>query len=1308
MAYKISLVLIGALVFTQAVVAETLFGNYFDIQTGSTSGAEVTGKIHLLSNKDAHQAPVPGSYTFELVSDPSGIFALSDEHDTVGRLFGVLKVDAGKTISASPVDYPLTIALKNGGSTVISTSIVVHAVDTLLLDTFSTYAEEFCGDERLMSGRRTYGNTEVENLLDEIEANSGAFTSEWYYAAGGYSTNFPFYTQDILSYITGPGAGTKTPLLKMEWDEVMRRIGGLGEVYYKSSTYGPGGDPVKRERLKQGIYSALAAFLPRIPVDPADVIYLGQPIGTEYGDGMVGLANGEPLHILHYNNITHIWEPYQSVVGPMVWIMPELLQEVRTGDADAIALHEEIIRFLQLQFTNSHEQQEISGNSKRSKNLIATNHTEGAFSDANLGHRIRTWLCMPAIWGDYNRPITYVPYWYDGFYDSEASGFQYKPGWSPNGVVEDLRFWLNHFHPDTHFFVQSGFQPDGTVTHHLPDSSDVAMFSYGYDWLITAVDGMELYRDTGLVIDDSVYQFVTDRFLYTYDRMVYKGCLDYVVAGRGYVANLRAKFGEREMVNDPVRLVAAKQPGTVISISNEAALLQLSSDIDNGTHDQSGNTPFWVANYMVHRRGGGGEAPFYQSVKIENDRTNGAEDFESTKKSWHAGSGILQTLVRGDEYELDVRYNMDWHALPGLTEEWRTDELFYVQTSQMGGSPYSGLASDGRYGFAAMEYRSLSGTYSVARADKAFFFTEKEAIALGNSVDRLYAGQGNDIITTVDQARWVDNITYSINGAAPVTLSTGTNPNLSLTPNAVTWLHQGDVGYVVFPESGQPLTIRGGSSVPPTDPSKAAGDPTDLFHIALGHGASPSSGGWQSYHYVMVPNVTAAQMPAYVADLTNRVEIVANGGGVQGIRDTSLELVQLAFYGAGSATLSTGKTISVDRSAMVQLREVGENWQLCVTDPQHAYAATEINLQISEALTPGIYDYDLPGIYPRAGESMEVTASGGGVDVKVLLPDSSNDATYNYQAELYAGAPILMSIPASAPTAVITVVSDDLQSNSWSGGAGWSGDWAVTTGSGQPELDLLAGNYCVKLTRGDLNHSITRTLAAPVSGGTLLFKWDVDSLDNPAEYAYAEVFDGTWHTVWSMNSSGNGSDLKPTPDNLQEASVDLSAYGAVTQIRFSMSNTTSSGDYFYLDDIELCMTWYAAYQDWTIDYALSGEDAALLANPDGDGLDNLGEYALGGYPDLAGLPAGILPELYVGSSGGGDVMIMLYRRRLDAAARGLYYYLDLTENLDGGPWSTNGYTETGTQVLDAEFECVTNEIPIGVSNGFIRLNIETD
>ena len=97
----------------------------------------------------------------------------------------------------------------------------------------------------------------------------------------------------------------------------------------------------------------------------------------------------------------------------------------------------------------------------------------------------------------------------------------------------------------------------------------------------------------------------------------------------------------------------------------------------------------------------------------------------------------------------------------------------------------------------------------------------------------------------------------------------------------------------------------------------------------------------------------------------------------------------------------------------------------------------------------------------------------------------------------------------------------------WAGGSGWNGAWVTGSDTTSAQSGL---NTAARMSR---QGSITRTLAAGVSGGMLAFAWDADSLES-SDTAYAEVYDGTWHTVWSISSSGNGIDSTGVPVPLDQ------------------------------------------------------------------------------------------------------------------------------------------------------------------------------
>ena len=129
------------------------------------------------------------------------------------------------------------------------------------------------------------------------------------------------------------------------------------------------------------------------------------------------------------------------------------------------------------------------------------------------------------------------------------------------------------------------------------------------------------------------------------------------------------------------------------------------------------------------------------------------------------------------------------------------------------------------------------------------------------------------------------------------------------------------------------------------------------------------------------------------------------------------------------------------------------------------------------------------------------------------------------------------------------------------------------------------------------------------------------------------------------------------------------------------------------------------YEEWASGHGLSGIDAELSADPDSDGLGNLTEYGLGGNPDDPN-DTGIRPVFAIADASGTQWFEYTYRRRVDAAARGLSYDPELNVGLAPDAWTGTGYNVVATSTIDAEFESVTIRVPMDTfPTQFIRLRI---
>ena len=131
------------------------------------------------------------------------------------------------------------------------------------------------------------------------------------------------------------------------------------------------------------------------------------------------------------------------------------------------------------------------------------------------------------------------------------------------------------------------------------------------------------------------------------------------------------------------------------------------------------------------------------------------------------------------------------------------------------------------------------------------------------------------------------------------------------------------------------------------------------------------------------------------------------------------------------------------------------------------------------------------------------------------------------------------------------------------------------------------------------------------------------------------------------------------------------------------------------------------YEDFLAEGTDVGSATGMEEDPDGDGLDNLTEYAFGGD---AGDPAvqGNVPVESRVSDGGSDYIQLIYFERTDAADRGLASIVEAATSLTEPGWSSGGveFVGSGPSGIDG-YDAVTNRIPVDAENTkFLRLQVE--
>ena len=974
---------------------EKVFANYFDIPVNSPEGTEVIGRIHLERNKDVLTNPIPAGYHFEILKQEDGMFKLETRYDLSKRIMGVLTVAQGQNTGSTPSNHRLTIALKDGDKQLKKFNINVKVVKETLWSLFNKrYTPKTLENKRLY-GRIKYTDDEVAAKIDELKNNG------WKFA--GLEKCYQGRPQDYVAKLDPTNDHAPSGTIEYDWAEVANRIGGLGYSYATSKVYGPKGDPEKRNELKETLYQAILTYTNSVPVEGNEVMVNGKPIGNCTGDGF-GMLQAHNMAGMQIP--THQWTLTDPLVEPVLHLMPELLKGMRNQDETCLKVHNALIRYLQIFFAEIESRRAIDNPDGRWGELQDTIYSSGAWADANLGHRSRTLLALPIIWADYNRPLTYVQYWYSDFYhDQPFKGFSFSPGWSPHGIVPDLSRWMTKYNIIAHKYIQSGFQPDGTISHHIGNATDAAMVAYGFEWLTDCNSGYGYFKNTKFKIADKYYQFQLDRLLNVYPKLFYKQRMDFLVAGRSFLDDLRA-FTTKTYTKTVKSMLNAQNKGS--KLAGVEQLNTICRQLKDNTFEYSGTDAYWVNEYLVHRRGEN-KMPFYASLKLKSERTVGAEDFsKKVRRSWHMGYGILQVKVKGDEYSDKVICNFDWHALPGLTEEWRTDPmpLGHAQASLPGLNKISGVLADGKAGMGIYHHLPKE-TYSSATAFKSYHFIEDKIIALGSDIARLRPGQGNEITTFIDQTALNSPLTWCA-GEEIQTVEPGQSVNLTQKIKDVCWLHQGSKGYVILPVKQLSLQIKSGKEINITD--RTIADKKPNFIIAVSHGVQPGQNRDNAYRYIQLPNVSAEEMPERVEALLKDLEFTMQDGAAHAVYSDTDKTWQYAFFKPGS--ISVGKTtVTSNDVAQIMLRDNGAEWVLSVNNPMPDGQKQTLTFSTSAKLPAGTYTYQTKGVYPLEGETVTVTSEGKGSKVTVELPDSRDAAKYNYQSDLYAATPIIVNIP---------------------------------------------------------------------------------------------------------------------------------------------------------------------------------------------------------------------------------------------------------------------------------------------------------
>ncbi|WNJ19750.1 polysaccharide lyase family 8 super-sandwich domain-containing protein [Pontibacter sp. G13] len=598
------------------------------------------------------------------------------------------------------------------------------------------------------------------------------------------------------------------------------------------------------------------------------------------------------------------------------------------------------------------------------------------------------------------------------------------------------------------YYYHVGLQPDFSFHQHNHDNGQHYWSNYGKVWLDKLSDYAKYTEGTDLAPTQQQWEVIENSVIEGMPWIYWRRQGLYSVGGR---YNLH-KYANNLDGAGAYHIIKKFRDAAGSSLKRSAELDHIINNIANSERVAvTGSRYFWNSELLIHSR-----EQHYVGIRMLSQRTSGPEMGNGyVCKNYHTADGTVFAFVDGDEYD-NVRIAWNLNALPGLTTEQKPSGM--PDMSNAGGESNNSFANgvtDREHSVAAFDYNKKNA-WTTARAQKGYFLFEDDWVFLGSNI-RQTGPAGYDIWTTLNQPEWRTDITYNVNGNQ-ATIAVGNDKSLDFNNISQTaWFHQDGIGYVIIPDGTVNIKMvaesRTGNWNDLDASQKSETATVNVFQLSINHGKSPQEG---TYQYIMVPDVTAAEMPAYVANMP--VTILENDKDKQAVSHKNLNKTQMVFYSPNQKiTTESGIEVSTDIPAIMMLtEETGGKLKISVSDANHS-GADKIHIKIAQEVNGNNVTYDAAsgtstitvnlqtGLYLGRQEDIELT----------LGPNSNPNANIEWAVDTTQTDTLTFDFDGSTSTTPSGTITD----------YDWDfGDGNTASGEEVSHTYAAAGTYTVTLT----------------------------------------------------------------------------------------------------------------------------------------------------------------------------------------------------------------------------------------------------